>query len=208
MGQTDGRIAGREAEWMIDARDRGRRRRRGWRRSRTVCRRWRARYCGTTRVLARDNAAHTTHRRLRLMNNTSHDARTYSIRDPLDCIPDTPIANPRLLDLPLTSADRRISLLCLICILPSVLWCCWLGGRKGIRPVKKLWVVGCWRGCVSGARLDLHMAQLMPLPLTLSCFSKIQIGFTFLVPAHLGSPRQRAVKRACVCVCLICIILH
>ena len=34
---------------------------------------------------------------------------------------------------------------------------------------------------------DLHMAQLMPLPLTLSCFSKIQIGFTFLVPAHLGS---------------------
>ena len=21
---------------------------------------------------------------------------------------------------------------------PSVLWCCWLGGRKGIRPVKKL----------------------------------------------------------------------
>ena len=27
---------------------------------------------------------------------------------------------------------------------------------------------------------DLHMAQLMPLPLTVSCFSKIQIGFTFL----------------------------
>jgi len=39
------------------------------------------------------------------------------------------------------------------------------------------------------------MAQLMPLPLTVSCFSKIQIGFTFLVPAHLGSPGQRAVKR-------------
>ena len=47
---------------------------------------------------------------------------------------------------------------------------------------------------------DLHMAQLMPLPLTVSCFSKIQIGFTFLVPAHLGSPRNRAVKRVCVCV--------
>ena len=42
---------------------------------------------------------------------------------------------------------------------------------------------------------DLHMAQLMPLPLTVSCFSKIQIGFTFLVPAHPGSPGQRAVKR-------------
>ena len=48
---------------------------------------------------------------------------------------------------------------------------------------------------------DLHMAQLMPLPLTVSCFSKIQIGFTFLVPAHLGGPGQRAVKRMCVCVC-------
>jgi len=47
---------------------------------------------------------------------------------------------------------------------------------------------------------DLHMAQLMPLPLTISCFNKIQIGFTFLVPAHPGSPGQRAVKRVCVCV--------
>jgi len=45
---------------------------------------------------------------------------------------------------------------------------------------------------------DLHMAQLMPLPLTVSCFCKIQIGFTFLVPAHLGSPGKRAVKRVCV----------
>ena len=44
---------------------------------------------------------------------------------------------------------------------------------------------------------DLHMAQLMPLPLTVSCFSKIQIGFTFLVPAHLGSPGKRAVNRVC-----------
>jgi len=49
---------------------------------------------------------------------------------------------------------------------------------------------------------DLHMAQLMPLPLTVSCFSKIQFGFTFLVLAHLGSPEQRAVKRVCVCVCV------
>jgi len=47
---------------------------------------------------------------------------------------------------------------------------------------------------------DLHMFQLMPLPLTVSCFSKIQIGFSFLVPAHLGSPGERAVKRVCVCV--------
>ena len=42
---------------------------------------------------------------------------------------------------------------------------------------------------------DLHMAQLMPLPLTVSCFSEIQIGFTFLVLAHTGSPGKKAVKR-------------
>ena len=42
---------------------------------------------------------------------------------------------------------------------------------------------------------DLHTAQLMPLPLTVSCFSKIQIGFTFLVLAHPGSPGKKAVKR-------------
>ena len=42
----------------------------------------------------------------------------------------------------------------------------------------------------------LHMAQLMPLPLTVSCFL---IGFTFLVPAHSGRPGKRAVKRVCVC---------
>jgi len=47
---------------------------------------------------------------------------------------------------------------------------------------------------------DLHMAQLMPLPLTVSCFSKVQSGFTFLVPAHTDSPGQRAVRRVCVCV--------
>jgi len=41
----------------------------------------------------------------------------------------------------------------------------------------------------------------MPLPLTVSCFSKIQIGFAFLVLAHLGSPGKRAIKRVCVCVC-------
>jgi len=41
--------------------------------------------------------------------------------------------------------------------------------------------------------VDLHMAQLMPLPLTFSCLSKIQIGFTFLAPAHPGSPEKMAV---------------
>ena len=43
----------------------------------------------------------------------------------------------------------------------------------------------------------------MPLPLTVSFFGKIQIGFTFLVLAHPGSPGQKAVKRVCVCVCVL-----
>jgi len=44
------------------------------------------------------------------------------------------------------------------------------------------------------SEVQICMAQLMPLPLTVSCFSKIQIGFTFLVPAYPGSPGKRAVK--------------
>ena len=84
-------------------------------------------------------------------------------------------------------------------LLPSGLWRCWLGGRKGIRPVKtERWGAGMVICLECGA--DLHMAQLMLLPLTVSCFCKIQIGFTFLVPAHLGSPGKRAVKRVCVCI--------
>ena len=70
-------------------------------------------------------------------------------------------------------------------------------------------MVICLERCV-----DLHMAQLMPLPLTVSCSNKIQIGFTFLVLAHLGSPGQRAVKWVCVCVCVcvcararVCVIM-
>ena len=47
----------------------------------------------------------------------------------------------------------------------------------------------------------MHMAQLMLLPFTVSCFSRIQIGFTFLVPADPGSPGQRAIERVCVCLC-------
>ena len=54
---------------------------------------------------------------------------------------------------------------------------------------------------------DLHMVQLMPLPLTVFCFSKIQIDFTFLVLAYPGSLGQRAVKRVCVCIHLSLIIL-
>jgi len=73
-----------------------------------------------------------------------------------------------------------------------------VGRQEGHAACKKLsGGVLAWLSLERGA--DLHMAQLMPLPLTLSCFCKIQIGFTILVPAHLGSPGQRAVKRVCVC---------
>jgi len=75
-----------------------------------------------------------------------------------------------------------------------------VGRQEGHPACKKTewWSAGMVICLEQGA--DLHMAQLIPLPLTVSCFSKIQIGFTFLVPAHPGSPGKRAVKRVCVCV--------
>jgi len=72
----------------------------------------------------------------------------------------------------------------------------WAAGRaSGLKKTER-WVAGMVICLERGA--DLHMAQPVPLPVTVSCFSKIQIGFTFLVPAHPGSPGKRAVKWACV----------
>jgi len=75
-----------------------------------------------------------------------------------------------------------------------------VGQQEGHPACKKTdwWGAGMVICLEQGA--DLHMPQLMPLPLTVSCFTKIQIGVTFLVPAHLGSPGKRAVERVCVCV--------
>ena len=77
----------------------------------------------------------------------------------------------------------------------------WHEGRPACKNLRG-WGAGTVICLERGA--DLHMAHLMPLPLTVSCFSKILIGFTFLVhgftflvQAHLGSPGQRA----SVCVC-------
>ena len=98
------------------------------------------------------------------------------------------------------SSPQQCYLHCLhtIPFMPSVQWRCWLGGRNGIRPVKTEW----WG---AGVVICLErVADLMPLPITVPCFSKIQIGFTFLVPAVPGSPGKKVVKRAraraCVCV--------
>jgi len=75
----------------------------------------------------------------------------------------------------------------------------WAAGRASGLEKTEWWGAGVVIHLERGA--DLHMAQLMPLPLTVSCFSKIQIGFTFLLPAHLGSPGKGPLN-GCVCVCL------
>jgi len=79
-----------------------------------------------------------------------------------------------------------------------------VGQQEGHPACKKTewWVAGVVISLKQGA--DLHMTQLMPLPLTVSCFSKIQIGFTFLVLADPGSPGKGLF---CVCVILLSLIL-
>jgi len=72
--------------------------------------------------------------------------------------------------------------------MPSVLWCCWLGSKKGIRPVKtEWWDAGMVMCLAQGA--DLHMAQLMPLPLTISCFNKCRLVLpSWFYLSGAGSP--------------------
>ena len=89
-------------------------------------------------------------------------------------------------------------------------WRCWLGGRKGIWPVKTEWWGAGMVICLERGA-NLHIALLMPLPLTVSHYSKIQICFTFLVPAYPGSLGKSAGKRVCVCVCVCvraCVLFH
>jgi len=78
------------------------------------------------------------------------------------------------------------------CVIPAFSALTLLVGRQEGHPACKKaewWGAGVVICLEQGA--DLHMAQLMPLPLSVSCFSKIQIGLTFLVPAHLGSPGKK-----------------
>ena len=87
-----------------------------------------------------------------------------------------------------------------------MLWRCWLGGRKGIRPVKN-WVVGCWHGYPSGARCRLAYGPADATATHCLLLNKIQSGFTFLVPAHPGSPGKGPLN-GCVCVCVIKDYIH
>ena len=87
---------------------------------------------------------------------------------------------------------------------PSVLWRCWLGDRKGIWPVKN-WVVGCWHGYLSGARCRLAYspadATATHCLLTASVKSSLVLPFwyhlTWVVPVK--GPLSGCV---CVCVCV------
>jgi len=89
-------------------------------------------------------------------------------------------------------------------LLHSVLWCYWLGDRKGIQPVKTEWWDAGMVMCLSQGA-DLHMAQLMPLPLTISCSSKSRLvlpSWFYLSGANLPNlsrtKSNRAVKQLCV----------
>ena len=81
-----------------------------------------------------------------------------------------------------------------------------LVGRQEGHTACKNRVVGCWHGYLSGARCRLAYG---PADATVSCFSKIQIGFSFLVPAHLGSPGKGPLNGcARVCVLVYTIQIH
>jgi len=80
-----------------------------------------------------------------------------------------------------------LMIIIIVCIFLTLL----VGWQEGHPACKKLSAgLLAWL-CVWG---EVQTCIWMPLPLTVSCFSKIQIGFTFLVPADLGSPGKRAIK--------------
>ena len=91
------------------------------------------------------------------------------------------------------------------CIMPSVLWRCWLGGKKDIRPAKKTewWGAGMVICLERGA--DLHMAQVMPLPLTVPCFSICRLALPFWYRLTWVVSDKRLLN-GCVCVCVfVCV---
>jgi len=97
-------------------------------------------------------------------------------------------------------------------VLQSCVQCCafsaltlLVGRQEGHPACKKTEWLGAGMVICLERGADLHMAQLMPVPLTVSCFSKIQFGFTLLVPTDPGSRGQKAVKWVCVSfVCSVC----
>jgi len=90
----------------------------------------------------------------------------------------------------------------LCCTYPFTALTLLVGRQEGHPACKKTE----WWGAGVVICLERGADLLMPLPLTVSCFSKMQIGFTFSVPADPGSPGKRAVKRVCVCVCVVHVV--
>jgi len=84
--------------------------------------------------------------------------------------------------------------------MPSVLWCCWLGGRKGIRPVKKLsGGVLAWLSVWSEVQICIWPSGCHGHSLS---FTSVNPDWFYL--SATGSPgwsRTRAVKWTCMCVC-------
>jgi len=104
-------------------------------------------------------------------------------------------------------AVHRLGIFCwlhysrLQCFLPSVLWHCWLGVRKSIQHVKKLSdEVLAWLSVCSEMVMICIWSSWCHCHPIISCFVKIQIGLTFLLPTYPGCPGKEAVKRVSVCI--------
>ena len=90
---------------------------------------------------------------------------------------------------------------------PSVLWHCWLGGRKGIRPVKN-WVVGCWRGYLSGARCEVQTC-IWPSWCHCHSLSLASVKSRLVLPFWYRLTRvvpEKGPLNGCACVC-VCVYL-
>jgi len=88
-------------------------------------------------------------------------------------------------------------LLTMLLFVPSVLRRCCLGDRKGIRPVKN-WVVGCWRGYLSGARCRLAYG-LADATATHCLLTGLVLPFWY----RLAWVIPEKGRYTCVCVCVL-----
>jgi len=86
--------------------------------------------------------------------------------------------------------------------MPSVLWHCWLGSRNDIWPVKYEWW-GAGMVISLGRSANVHMVQLMPLPLTVSCSIKSKLVSPFWNQLTRVDP-DKGPLNGCYCCCCLC----
>ena len=111
-------------------------------------------------------------------------------------------SQPLLIKVLLCSLTNKFCYVMLLLFLPSVLWCCWSGGRKGIRLVKN-WVVGCWRGYLSGARCRLaHSPADATATHCLGASVKSRLVYPFWYRPTWVVP-EKGPLNGCVCVCVL-----